>query len=77
MSVTAIGGMGFVPASNSPGLPGPVAELRTKLQQCAPDGKWNAVMAEVARLQDEASATPLQAYEAVLAKLAAGWLPST
>lgn len=76
VSVTAIGGMAPAPESKLHMQRGPMAEVRTKLRQAAPEGHWHAVMAEVTRLQNEASATPLQAYEAVLAKLAAGWLPS-
>jgi hypothetical protein len=72
--VTASGGSltALVPARD----PDPVAVARAKLQQAAPPGRWDAVMAEVRRLQEATSATPLQAYETVLARLATGWTPS-
>ena len=40
-----------------------------------PSGRWDAVMAEVARLQSEESMSPLAALQAVYAKLASGWRP--
>jgi hypothetical protein len=77
MSVSPVPATGAVLAAGGPARdPDPVAVARAKLQQVAPVGRWDAVMAEVRRLQEATSATPLQAYETVLARLATGWTPS-
>jgi hypothetical protein len=71
--------VGAVPSPRRPvqltGVSAEIAETRTRLREVAPSGKWDAVMAEVARLQAEESMSPLAALHAVYAKLASGWHP--
>jgi hypothetical protein len=77
MSVSPVTASGGVLAAGVPARdPDPVAVARAKLQQVAPVGRWDAVMAEVRRLQEATAVTPLQAYETVLARLATGWTPT-
>lgn len=76
VSVTPINAVNPVPAARAPEPQTPLAAARTALRQAVPAGQWDAVMAEVTRLQVSTSASPIQAYEAVLAKLAAGWTPA-
>jgi hypothetical protein len=45
------------------------------LREAAPPDRWDAVQAEVHRLQLEQGMSPLAALQAVYAKLAAGWVP--
>ena len=52
-----------------------LAEARSRLRQAAPSGRWDAVIAEVQRLQHDQRLSPLAALQAVYAKLAAGWVP--
>ena len=56
------------------GITAELAETRTKLRQAAPPDRWDAVQAEVSRLQREGM-SPLAALQAVYAKLASGWVP--
>jgi hypothetical protein len=71
--------VGAVPSPRRPvqltGVTGEIAETRARLRAAAPPGRWDAVMAEVARLQSEESMSPLAALKAVYAKLASGWQP--
>ena len=48
---------------------------RARVRDATPPGQWDAVLAEVGRLQVQESMAPLAALKAVYAKLAAGWLP--
>jgi hypothetical protein len=57
------------------GVTAELAEVRTKLRAAAPPDRWDAVLAEVSRLQLEQSMPPLAALQAVYAKLASGWVP--
>jgi hypothetical protein len=57
------------------GVTAELAEARTKLRVAAPPDRWDAVLAEVSRLQLEQSMPPLAALQAVYAKLASGWVP--
>jgi hypothetical protein len=57
------------------GVTAELAEARKNLREAAPSGSWDAVMAEVRRLQHEEHMAPLAALHAVYAKLAAGWVP--
>jgi hypothetical protein len=57
------------------GVTAELAEARKKLRAAAPVDRWEAVVAEVRRLQFEQGMSPLDALEAVYAKLAAGWVP--
>ena len=65
----------------SPSLPQPgsvtaeLAQARTRLRESAPPDRWDAVMAEVTRLQVDQAMSPLAAMRAVQAKLASGWQP--
>ena len=58
------------------GVTAELAEWRKKLRAAAPVDRWEAVVAEVRRLQFEQGMSPLDALEAVYAKLAAGWVPA-
>ena len=72
-------GVGAVPTTRRPiqpiGVTAELAETRTKLRQVAPPDRWDAVQAEVHRLQFDQGMSPLAALQAVYAKLAAGWVP--
>ena len=57
------------------GVTAELAETRTKLREAAPPDRWDAVQAEVHRLQFEQGMSPLAALQAVYAKLASGWVP--
>ncbi len=71
--------MGAVPAPRSPlqlgGVTAELAEARSQLREATPSGQWEAVLAEVSRLQFEQRMPPLAALQAVYAKLASGWIP--
>jgi hypothetical protein len=72
-------GVGAVPSPRRPlqptGVTAELAQTRTKLRQAAPPDRWDAVQAEVHRLQFEQRMSPLAALQAVYAKLASGWVP--
>jgi hypothetical protein len=74
-----IDAVGAVPTPRRPvqliGVTADVAQARARLREVAPPDRWEAVLAEVGRLQVEESMPPLAALHAVLAKLAAGWQP--
>ena len=76
MEVDAVGA---VPSPRRPlqptGVTAELAQTRTKLRQAAPPDRWDAVQAEVHRLQFEQRMSPLAALQAVYAKLASGWVP--
>jgi hypothetical protein len=76
MEVEAVGA---VPSPRRPvqpvGVSAELAEARTKLREAAPSGHWDAVLAEVNRLQYDQKMSPLAALQAVHAKLASGWVP--
>ena len=76
MEVEAVGG---VPTPRRPveitGVSAELAQARTKLREAAPSGRWDAVLAEVSRLQMQEGMSPLDALHAVYAKLASGWVP--
>jgi len=57
------------------GVTAELAEARKNLREAAPSGSWDAVVAEVRRLQTDEHLPPLAALQAVYAKLAAGWVP--
>lgn len=57
------------------GVSAELAEARAKLREAAPSGRWDAVVAEVQRLQHEEHLAPLAALQAVYRRLAAGWVP--
>ena len=71
--------VGAVPSPRRPvqltGVSAEIAETRTRLREMTPSGRWDAVLAEVARMQSEESMSPLAALRAVYAKLASGWHP--
>ena len=79
MEVEGVGAV--VPTPRRPvqpvGITAELAETRTKLRQAAAPGRWDAVQAEVHRLQFDQGMSPLAALQAVYAKLAAGWVPPT
>jgi hypothetical protein len=58
------------------GMTAQLAEARRVLRAAAPDGSWDAVLAEVQRLQHENGVPLLAALHAVYAKLASGWRPA-
>lgn len=76
-AVEAVGGSTSAPRP----LPQPIgvtaelAEARSRLRQSAGPDRWEAVLAEVTRLQSQEHLSPLDAMQAVLARLAAGWQP--
>jgi hypothetical protein len=57
------------------GVSAQLADSRKRLREAAPPDRWDAVQAEVHRLQLEQGMSPLAALQAVYAKLAAGWVP--
>ena len=71
--------VGSIPVPRGPvqvtGVTAELAEARSRLRQAAPSGRWDAVIAEVQRLQRDQRMSPLAALQAVHAKLAAGWVP--
>ena len=71
--------VGAVPSPRRPvqivGVTADLAEARTKLREATPSGTWDAVQAEVGRLQRDERMSPLAALQAVHAKLASGWVP--
>ena len=73
--------MGAVPSPRRPvqpiGVTAELAESRTKLRQAASPDRWDAVQAEVHRMQYEQGMSPLAALQAVYAKIASGWVPFT
>jgi hypothetical protein len=52
-----------------------MADTRSKLRQAVSPEHWDAVQAEVHRLQFEQGMSPLAALQAVYARLASGWVP--
>ena len=79
MEVEGVGAV--VPSPRRPvqaiGVTAELAETRTKLRKAAPPDRWDAVQAEVHRLQFDQGMSPLAALQAVYAKLASGWVPPT
>jgi hypothetical protein len=70
--------VGSVTSPRGPAPTGVTAELATarkQLRDAAPPGSWDGVLAEVQRLQNIEHMPPLDALQAVYAKLASGWLP--
>lgn len=71
--------VGSIPVPRRPvqptGVTAELAEARATLREAAPSGRWDAVIAEVQRLQHEEHLSPLAALQAVYARLAAGWVP--
>ena len=57
------------------GITAELAEQRAALRQAAPPGRWDAVQAEVHRMQFDQGMSPLAALQAVYARLASGWVP--
>jgi hypothetical protein len=57
------------------GVTAELAEARSKLRLESPAGRWDAVLAEVQRLQTQEHMAPLAAIHKVHARLAAGWVP--
>ena len=57
------------------GVSAALAETRGKLRDAVPADQWDAVMAEVTKIQVDQSASMLQAMQIVLRKVAAGWTP--
>ena len=68
--------IGSVPSPRSPiGVTAELAAARKQLREAAPGDSWEAVLAEVQRLQNIEHMSPLDALQTVYAKLASGWLP--
>jgi hypothetical protein len=57
------------------GVSDQLAEARRMLRSASPPASWDAVMAEVQRLQHDQGVPLLAALHAVYAKLASGWRP--
>ena len=77
MHVEPVGGA--VPSPRAPlqptGMTAELANAHAKLRKAVPSEQWQAVQAEVARLQYEEKMARLAALQTVYAKLASGWLP--
>ena len=77
MEIEPIGGV--APSPRAPvqpvGVTAELADARKRLRSSVPAEQWEAVLAEVSRLQFEQKMPPLAALQAVYAKLASGWLP--
>jgi hypothetical protein len=70
--------VGAVPTPRAPvptGVTAEIAAARKQLREVAPADSWEGVLAEVQRLQTIEHMSPLDALQAVYAKLASGWLP--
>jgi hypothetical protein len=57
------------------GVTAELAAARKELREAAPADSWEGVVAEVQRLQMIEHMSPLEALQAVYAKLASGWVP--
>lgn len=58
------------------GVTAQLAEARSMLRNAVPAENWQAVYAEVQRLQNERGIPLLAALHAVYARIASGWMPS-
>jgi hypothetical protein len=70
--------VGSVPAPRvavPTGVTADIAAARKRVREVAPADSWEGVLAEVQRLQTIEHMSPLDALQAVYAKLASGWLP--
>jgi hypothetical protein len=71
--------VGSIPSPRQPvqtvTVPAEVAAAWAELRRVAPEGQWDAVLAEIDRLRFDQGLLPLAAVQAVQAKLAAGWRP--
>ena len=78
MEIEPIGAV--VPSPRAPiqpvGVTAELADTRKRLRSSVPSEHWEAVLAEVSRMQFEQKMPPLAALQAVYAKLASGWLPA-
>ena len=78
-AIESVSGPSTAPTSRPPqpiGITAEIAQARQKLREAAPADQWDAVRAEVRRLQTEEQMSPLGALQAVYAKLASGWVPA-
>jgi hypothetical protein len=57
------------------GVTAELAEARKNLREASPANSWDAVAAEVRRLQRDQHLSPLAALQKVHAMLASGWTP--
>ena len=72
--------IGSVPTPRTPvptGVTAEIAAARKQLREAAPADSWEGVLAEVMRLQNVEHMSPLDALQAVYAKLASGWRPAS
>ena len=77
MRVNAVAGAGTEAVPGRPNaVAAQIAEARRMLRATTPDDSWDAVAAEVQRLQNDRGIPALAALHAVYARLAAGWTPS-
>ncbi|MET0763335.1 MAG: hypothetical protein ABWY29_00620 [Blastococcus sp.] len=77
MEIDPVGGVSSVARRplQPMGVSAQLADSRRKLREATPPDRWDAVQAEVHRLQLEQGMPPLAALQAVYARLAAGWIP--
>ena len=77
MEVEPVGGVSSAPRRplRPVGVSAEMADTRSKLRQAVSPEHWDAVQAEVHRLQFEQGMSPLAALQAVYARLASGWVP--
>jgi hypothetical protein len=69
------GGLPAASGARPIGVTAQLAEARSMLRAAVPAGNWEAVYAEVQRLQNERGIPLLAALHAVYARVAAGWMP--
>ena len=75
MDVEPIGSVPTPRVVTPSGVTAALAAARKELREAAPADSWEGVLAEVQRLQSIEHMSPLDALQAVYAKLASGWLP--
>jgi hypothetical protein len=76
MKVNAVAGNGLGAVPGRPNAAAAqIAEARRMLRAAAPPDAWDAVAAEVQRLQNDRGIPVLAALHAVRARLADGWTP--
>ena len=77
VDVSAVAGSTPAASAARPvGVTAQLAEARNMLRAAVPADSWDAVLAEVQRLQNDRGIPLLAALHAVYARIAAGWMPS-
>jgi hypothetical protein len=76
VEVSGAGRLSAASAARPLGVTAQLAEARGMLRAAVPAQNWEAVYAEVQRLQNERGIPLLAALHDVYARVAAGWMPS-